>query len=141
MTSDVSSSSTKTNRDAVSVAVTEQGGKSIFKLTFQGEVLPLVDSGTLNRWASIGIVDRHKITVSQDGVTVDGRHIGYGDPNAAGELERILNRSQAPSPSPAARPAESAHPQTAVRADVTSSLDSASDLRDSVRVTREGFES
>src|SRR5437763_362390 len=79
----------------ISVARVEQGGKCLFTLTFQAETVPLIDSGSLNRWAAVGIIDRHKISVSPDGVHIDGRPLLYADSQAAAELERILNRPQA----------------------------------------------
>ncbi len=125
----------QSNRIAVTLA--EQGGKNIFKLTFRGETIPLLDSASLNRWAAIGIIDRHKISMMSDGVTIDGRHLLYSDPQAPAELERIVNRPETTTARPPA--ATAARPAATAGVPEQDSFDAA-EFADHVRVTRDGFE-
>ncbi len=136
MTSNVPPSSTGASGpgNPITVILADQGGRNVFKVSYGGEVVPLVDSGSLNRWASVGVVDRHKIEVASDGITLDGRRIPYADGRAAAELlERLLNRPQTPSPRPAPSASKTAVAQPAAAWDATS-------LAESVRVSRDGFE-
>ncbi|MHC1765824.1 MAG: hypothetical protein AB9869_16260 [Verrucomicrobiia bacterium] len=115
------------------MTLAEQGGRKVFKVSYAGEVVPLVDSGSLNRWASVGVVDRHKIAVASDGITIDGRVIPYADGRAAAELlERLLNRPQTPPPRPASSASKTVA-QPGATWDATA-------LADSVKVSRDGFE-
>jgi hypothetical protein len=127
----------KGQSNRIAVALAEQGGKSIFKLTFRGETIPLLESASLNRWAALGIIDRHKISIMSDGVTIDGRHLLYSDPQAPAELERMVNR---PETTMAHAPAATtARPAATAAVSEQGSFDAVA-FADHVRVTRDGFE-
>src|SRR4051812_20015461 len=91
------SGSTATDGESkvISAALTEQGGQKAFKLVYRGDSVLLLDSGSLNRWAAIGLVERHKISVSDAGVTIDGHLVAFADPDALASLERLVNRPSA----------------------------------------------
>jgi hypothetical protein len=124
------------DQNRITATLVNHGPQPHFQLDYRGEAVPLLDSAALNRWAAAGIVDRHKIALSQDGVSLDGRTFSYADPQAAAELERVLNRPHSPSQgrAPAAAPGRSKTP-AAVAEDPYAAA-----LADSLRVTRDGFE-
>ena len=141
MTSNVPPSTTEAGGQgkSISVSLAEQGGSSIFTLASRGEVIPLVDSGSLNRWTAAGVIDRHNISVSQDGVTVDGHHILYADGRTAAEqLEGLLNRTH-PAP-PTQPPSRSATARPRSQSTTVSASDFPARLYDSLKVTRDGFQ-
>jgi hypothetical protein len=127
----------KSQSDRITASLAEQGGKSVFKLTFRGESTPLVDTGSLNRWAAIGVVDRHKVSLLSDGVAIDGHTIRYADPQATAELERILNR---PASKPSHAPAAGHRPGAGAPGAAAQESPGGASFAENVRVTREGFE-
>jgi hypothetical protein len=115
-----------------------QPGRNEFRLVYRGETVSLIDSGSLNRWAAVGIVDRHKIAMLSDGISIDGRKILYTDPNATADLENMLNRPEAARPRPS--PISAHSPAQVQKAPSVSEANAMASLADSVRVTRDGFE-
>src|SRR5690349_3109779 len=92
MASTIQSSSGLKQDPNVSAALVQRSGQSRFKLVYGTDEIELVDGSSLNRWAAAGIVERHNIGVTTDGVTIDGHSIHYGDQNAVQQLESFLNR-------------------------------------------------
>jgi len=123
----------------IQVALVEERGTRRFKLTYRGETIALENSGSLNRWSATGIVRRHNISPSPDGVTIDGRTVRFEDPQAVGELERLFNelysaprpvaKASKPSPATSHTPTAAAHQHSEL-----------AKLTNSVHVTRDGFE-
>src|SRR5437016_11983546 len=86
----------------ITAQLSRQGTESVFQLSFGGDTILLRDSLALNRWTAVGIVTRHQLSVSHEGVIIDSHQIQYTNPQATQELERILNRPEAtPHPRPA----------------------------------------
>lgn len=120
----------------ITITLAEQGGRRFFTASCQKETIPLDDSAALNRWAAVGLVDRHKLTLKTEGIILDDHLIAFDDPNAVQELEHRLNRPQTAAkhqtPAAAARHATPAAP--------TSDEAYAQLFNDSIQVSREGFE-
>lgn len=75
----------------ITVALLEENGQWVFKLTAQGETIALLHNASLNRWMAAGVVAHHNLHLTQEGLIIDGRKILYEAPDAVQELERILN--------------------------------------------------
>ncbi len=84
----------------ITASLHEEGGQKHFRLVCRGETLVLRDSGALNRWAAIGLTERHNLIVSADGVTIDGKTVHFSDPQAVAELGHIFNASHQAPPAP-----------------------------------------
>ncbi|MBI2926089.1 MAG: hypothetical protein HYY24_10330 [Verrucomicrobia bacterium] len=124
----------------ITVSLVERAGQWQFDLTHRGQTVPLRDSSSLNQWTAMGIVGRHNLHLSQDGVTIDGKQILYEAPRAVEELEHILNEPppivhpHAHHPGAAHAPHADAHQESAAR------LSEITSLGQSIHVSRDGFE-
>jgi hypothetical protein len=140
MSRDVPSAQTEPGNPSsrVTALLIQQQGKGLFQLSFRGETIPLVDSSSLNRWAAVGIVERHNLSIFPDGITLDGKKIAFADPHGIEELERLLNRpdsrSQVHSKAAAlsSKSSSTAAPNTVAAGGFN--------IQETIRVTRDGFE-
>ena len=122
----------------IRVAMMEERGRRRFTLTYRDETLVLENSASLNRWGATGIVRRHNVSLSSDGVVIDGRSISFSQADALEELERIFNEPQAPLHHPPVKHAatsDSTHPLPP-----PGELTQLAKLAESLHVTRDGFE-
>lgn len=119
----------------ITAQLVHKPGNLHFELTCRNEVLPLLDSTSLNRWAAVGIVERHKLGFSSKSVVIDGHEILYADEKATSEIERILNRPDSVPHSPP--PGQMPHRQPPSPPAEPSDL---SHIGESVKVSRDGFE-
>lgn len=122
----------------IRVAMMDERGRRRFTLTHRGETLVLENSASLNCWGATGIVRRHNVSLSSDGVVIDSRSISFSQPDAFAELERIFNEPQAPPHHPPVKPAatpDSTHPPPH-----PGELTQLAKLAESLHVTRDGFE-
>lgn len=128
-----STSESGRSKPKVKVVLATEGSRPVFKLTWGTDTITLTDSSAMNRWAAVGIVERHNLVFGDDGVTVDGQHLPYADAHAAEQLESILNLHRV-TPSPSSSPVP--HP----RPKVDGPEETSQNFSEGVRVTRDGFE-